>query len=120
MPLINRCEKRLFGVSSFLSQAGRLKLTNAVFTSLPTFYMCSLKLPKGVIKQIDKFRKNYLWQGAEINARKPPKAVAWKMVCAEKDGGLGGIDIKKQNEALLLKNLNKFFNRMDIPWVNLV
>ena len=41
--------------------------------------------------------------------------------CAEKkDSGLGVIDIKKQNEALLLKNLNKFFNRMDIPWVNLV
>lgn len=35
-------------------------------------------------------------------------------------GGLGVIDIKKQNEALLMKNLDKFFNRSDIPWVNLV
>lgn len=30
------------------------------------------------------------------------------------------IDIRKQNEALLLKNLHKFFNRLDIPWVSLV
>jgi len=120
MPLIYRCEKRLSGVSSFLSQAGKLELTNAVFTALPTFYICSLELPKAVIKQIDKFRKNCLWQGGELNARKPPKA-AWKMVCADKkDGGLGVIDIRKQNEALLLKNLHKFFNRLDIPWVNLV
>jgi hypothetical protein len=57
LPLISRCEKRLSGVSSLLSQAGRLELTNAVFTALPTFYMCSLELPKSVIKQIDKFRK---------------------------------------------------------------
>jgi hypothetical protein len=45
--------------------------------------MCSLELPKAVIKQLDKFRKNCLWQGAEMNARKPPKA-AWKMVYAAK------------------------------------
>lgn len=50
MPLISRCEKRLSGISSLLSQAGRLELTNAAFTSLPTFYMCSLELPKAVIK----------------------------------------------------------------------
>jgi hypothetical protein len=86
LPLISRCEKRLSGVSSLLSQARRLELTNAVFTALPTFYMCSLELPKSIIKQIDKFWKNCLWQGAEINARKPPKA-AWKMVCKSKKEG---------------------------------
>lgn len=82
--------------------------------------MCSLELPKAVIKQIDKFRKNCLWQGVEVNARKPPKA-AWKLVCAaNEDEGLGVIDLRKQNEALLLKNLHKFFNKVDLPWVNLV
>lgn len=43
------------------------------------------------------------------------------MVCREKrEGGLGVIDLKTQNEALLIKNLHKFFNREDIPWVSLV
>lgn len=43
------------------------------------------------------------------------------MVCLPKEeGGLGVIDIGKQNEALLIKNLHKFFNRHDIPWVQLV
>jgi hypothetical protein len=38
------------------------------------------------------------------------------MVRAPKEeGGLGIIDIGKQNEALLLKNLHKFFNKLDIP-----
>jgi len=58
--LVTRCERRLSSISSFLNQAGRLELTNAVFTSLPTFFMCSLELPKTVIKQIDKFRKHCL------------------------------------------------------------
>jgi hypothetical protein len=62
-PLINKCEARLGSVSTFLSQAGRLELTNVVFTSLPTYYMCTFALPKTVIKTIDSFRKHCLWRG---------------------------------------------------------
>lgn len=120
LPLLTKCEKRFSRLSSFLNQAGRLQMTNAVFTALPTFFMCTLALPKEIIKQIDKYRKACLWRGSDINARKPPKA-AWPMVCVPKDaGGLGVIDIEKQNKALLLKNLYKFFDREDLPWVNLV
>ena len=36
------------------------------------------------------------------------------------EGGLGVLNLRTQNEALFLKNLHKFFNRMDIPWVHLV
>ena len=30
------------------------------------------------------------------------------------------IDLELQNMALLMKNLHKFFNRLDIPWVNII
>lgn len=103
-----------------LNQAGRLQMTNAVLSALPTYYMCTLELPKAVIKQIDKFRKSCLWRGSNINGGSMPKA-AWKMVCkAKEEGGLGVINLELQNQALLLKNLDKFFNKKDIPWVNLV
>jgi hypothetical protein len=36
------------------------------------------------------------------------------------EGGLGVLDLKTQNKALLLKQLHKFFNKADIPWVHLV
>jgi hypothetical protein len=62
-PLVNRCERHLSSISSFLSQAGRLQLINAVFSALLTFAMCTYLLPKTVIKQIDKFRKHCLWRG---------------------------------------------------------
>jgi hypothetical protein len=85
-----------------------------------TFYMCTFPLHKTVIKQIDKYTKLCLWKGADINAKSCPKA-AWEMVCLPKnEGGLGVINLRTQNEALLLKNLHKFFNQMDIPWVHLI
>lgn len=119
LPLINKCERRLGGISSMLNQAGRLQINNAVLSALPTYYMCSLELPKVVIKQIDKFRKHCLWRGSNINVRTQPKA-AWEMVCIPKEGGLGIINIEVQNQSLLMKNLDKFFNKKDIPWVNMI
>jgi hypothetical protein len=95
-------------------------MVNAVFSSLPTFYMCTLKLPKTVIKQIDKLRRHCLWRGADINAKKPPQ-VAWKSVCRPKtQGGLGVINLEWQNKALLMKCLHKFLNRVSVPWVNII
>lgn len=46
---------------------------------------------------------------------------AWSKVCRPKtQGGLGIMNINVQNKSQLLKNLHKFFNRHDIPWVNLI
>jgi hypothetical protein len=120
LPLVSKCEKRLVSTSIFLSQAGQLQLTNFVFTSLPTFYLCTFKVHKTVLKHIDKFRKHCLWRGADINAKTPPKA-AWEVVCLPKyQGGLGVLQLESQNEALLLKNLHKFFNKENVSWVQLI
>jgi hypothetical protein len=119
-PLVTKCERRLVSISSFLSQAGRLELTNAVFSALPTFAMSTFLLPKTIIKQIDKYRKHCLWRGSDSNNKKPPKA-AWPMVSLPKEqGGLGVLNLKRQNECLLLKYLHKFFNKSNIPWVRLI
>ena len=46
---------------------------------------------------------------------------SWDMICRPKEqGGLGVLNLRVQNQALLLKNLYKFYNHMDIPWVNLL
>jgi hypothetical protein len=43
------------------------------------------------------------------------------MVCLPKsEGGLGVLNLESHNEALLLKNLHKFFNKEKIPWVQIV
>lgn len=119
-PIVSRCEKRLVSTSIYLSQAGRLQLTNAVFTALPMFTMCTLLLHKTVVRQIDKYRKHCLWRGGDISDRRPSKA-AWNWVCLPKDeGGLGVLRLDTQNEVLLMKFLHKFFNKANIPWVHLI
>jgi hypothetical protein len=66
-PLICRIERKMVAASLHLSYAGRLQLVNSVLSSLPTYYMCTLKLPITVIDIIDKHRKNCLWRGREFN-----------------------------------------------------
>jgi len=50
LPMVNKYEKRLTCISAFLSQAGRLEVTNSIFTALPMYFMCTFKLHKMVIK----------------------------------------------------------------------
>ena len=71
LPLLNKCERRLGSVTAFLTQVRRLEVTNAVLTALPTFYMCTLDIPKTVIKRIDKFRKNFM-EGKWEKCKKTP------------------------------------------------
>lgn len=82
--------------------------------------MCTIKLPKGVIENIDRARKQCLWRG-NSEKKKGGNLVAWPVVMQPKDkGGLGVINLKLQNDALLMKHLSKFYNKEDIPWVQLV
>jgi hypothetical protein len=82
--------------------------------------MGNLKLPLSIYNQIDKYRKHSMWRGTDMNAKKHPLA-AWKLAMRPKRNGcLGIINLATQNDALLLKNLHKFYNRLDIPWVKLI
>jgi hypothetical protein len=38
----------------------------------------------------------------------------------KRKGGLGIINLRSQNKAVLLKHLDKFYNKKDIPWVKLI
>jgi len=61
-----------------------------------------------------------LWHG-NSEQKKHGNLVAWQMVQMPKDkGGLGVINLRLQNDALLLKHLDKFYNKVDVPWVQLV
>jgi hypothetical protein len=71
LPLLQRVERRLSSTSHILSHAGRLQMVNAMFSALPTYYMCTLKLLISIVKQVDKYRRHCLWRGANINAKKP-------------------------------------------------
>jgi hypothetical protein len=82
-PLLQRIESRLFGINRMLSYHGRLLLVNSVFSAMPTYYMCTLLQPPKVIDQIDRYRKQCLWNGGDIN-RKGKCLAAWEATCINK------------------------------------
>lgn len=119
-PLVDRVERRLSANAAFLSYGDRLTLVNTVFSSLPTYYMCTLLLPKTVIDNIDRARKHCLWRGSEVNSNRKSLAALDKVCKPKMKGGLGVINLSIQNQALLLKFLDKFYNRRKVPWVDLI
>ena len=114
-PLMDRVERRLSSCSTFLSYSGRLQMVNSAITPITTYAMCSIKLPVGVIENIDRARKQCLWIGND-ERKKGGNLAAWPMVQNPKaKGGLGVINLRLQNDALLMKHLHKFYNKDNIP-----
>jgi hypothetical protein len=61
-----------------------------------------------------------MWRNSKCNA-KSKTLVAWrKCTRPKRKGGLGIINLRSQNTALLLKHLDKFYNKRNIPWINLI
>jgi hypothetical protein len=119
-PLVCRLERKLTARSSFLiSQGARLQLINSALASMPLHFLCTLQLPPGLTKQLDRILRRCLWRDQEGHPKQ--SLAAWEMICKPKlKGGLGIVNFQKQNVALLLKFLDKFYNKRDIPWVQLV
>lgn len=93
-PMIDKIERQLNVCSSLLSYAGRLEMVNSVITPFTTYAMCTLKIHKGVIDNIDRARKQCLWRGNDLS-KKSGNLAAWSMVQMPKDkGGLGVLNLR--------------------------
>ena len=111
MPLVCGIERKLSTALSLLSAGTKLTLVNSTITSMRIYAMCTLKLHPKVIDHIDKLRRYCLWAKNTEKWVKNKSLAAWELVCRPKyNGGLGVIDIKTHNVALLLKHLYKFYN----------
>ena len=88
-------------------------MVNSVLSSLPTFYLISLKVYKWLIGEIDKYRRHYLRRDKDSDKKKP--LTTWDLVCRPKyQGGLGVINLSIQNDYLLMKHVHKY-NQLDLP-----
>lgn len=95
-------------------------MVNSALTPVTTYPMCTVKMPKGVIENINRAKKQCLWRGHDPE-KKGGNLVAWPTVMKPKEkGGLGVINLRLQNDALLLKQLIKFYNKEAIPWIELI
>ncbi|XP_078150904.1 uncharacterized protein LOC144546233 [Carex rostrata] len=107
--LIDKFEKKLPNWKGhLLSIGGRHTLLNSVLSATPLYAMSLHKIPYTIIAEIDKIRCRFLWQGTS-RSRKKYALVNWRKICLAKEyGGLGILDLRDMNQALLAKWWWKF------------
>lgn len=104
IPLLEKLQQRLQGwQSKLLTRGGRLQLMQSVLSAIPVYFMSCFLLPAWVIKRIDRIRRDFLW-GTGSNGRKGIPLVRWETVITPKRiGGMGVMNLEKQNISLLLR-----------------
>jgi hypothetical protein len=74
-PLETKYERRLIATMTFCNQTGHLEISNSVITTMPTFAMSIFHLHAWHrIEQIDKYKRQCIWRGADLDSKKPTKA----------------------------------------------
>ena len=79
---MDRIRARLVGWKGrLMNLAGRRILVRSILSALPTFAMTVLRLPKKLLKDIDKARRRFLWaRDEELSGGKCK--VNWKTACS--------------------------------------
>lgn len=89
------------GKGGSLSIAGRSTLSSASLNNYPIYHMSAYLLPKTIVKNLDKTRRHFFWQGG---GTKKNHWVKWEVICkSKKKGGLGIKDLRKLNISLMCK-----------------
>ncbi|KAL0295420.1 UNVERIFIED_CONTAM: putative ribonuclease H protein [Sesamum radiatum] len=116
-PLLLKIDSRIKGWESIqLSFAGRIQLIKSVLMSLNVYWAMAFILPKGVIREVEKKMRTFLWKG---NSAVGYPKVAWNVVCKPiEEGGQGIRDILALNKALMSRHLwNVIQNNQSSIWV---
>jgi hypothetical protein len=106
-------------LSRLLSSSGRLTLTNACLDNLPMFAMGLFLLQDGIHANFDSLRSKFFWEGAGPKCKN--HMVNWSTVCRPKDqGGLGLLNTKHMNIALLLKWVWRLYQDEEGIWAAII
>jgi hypothetical protein len=107
MPLVDRIERKMSATYMMMYYSGRVTVINSLLTSIAMFVMCSIQIRPKILEHIEKLRRQCLWNKKTEEGEKCFSLIAWDKVCRpKKKGGVGVLNLKLQNEALLLKHLH--------------
>lgn len=116
IPIIEKISELIRTWTSFtLSYAGRLELLRSVIQGFSCYWLSIFPIPSIVNGRIEGLCRVFLW-GSKVGR------VAWKQVCLPREkGGLGLLDLRSWNKALLAKTLWNIHTKKDtlgVKWVN--
>lgn len=101
--LIDKFRHKLQGwKGQSLLLGGRITLINSVLSAVPLYDLSLYKIPDKILFDIDKIRRQFLWQGTQ--SKRKYALMCWQELCIAKQfGGMGILDLHHMNCALLLK-----------------
>jgi hypothetical protein len=107
---------------NLLSYPGRELLAKIVLSTMLTHFLIVHKILAWAIKEVNRFRKGFLWRGQDIDkVRGGHCLVKWKCcIGPRKLGGLGIKDLDKFGRTLRLWWLWHNWDLVDRPWKNLL
>ncbi|XP_074313550.1 uncharacterized protein LOC141648729 [Silene latifolia] len=98
-----------------LSYAGRLQLLNSILLGLENYWCNILSFPKALMKLIDKFCRNYLWQ-SNVDKQKICMKSWKKCCCPWNEGGFNINEVLSWNNANLCKWIWRLLHPSDSLW----
>ncbi|RVX19808.1 LINE-1 reverse transcriptase-like [Vitis vinifera] len=99
----------------YISKGGRIILIKCTMASLPIYTMSLFRMPKSVVKRLEKIQRDFLWGGGSLERK--VHLINWEVVCTRKEkGGLGMRRIDSLNKALLGKWVWRFAVEKDNFW----
>lgn len=98
---------------------GRLTLINNVLDNIPTYWMSSYPMPSADMKQIDRLRRKFLWEGN--NWTHKYSLVKWTKVTQPKSQRRFGIrNLKHHNKSMLMKWLLRYGQNKEWFWKRVI
>ncbi|KAA3486170.1 reverse transcriptase [Gossypium australe] len=102
-----------------LSLAGRITLAQSVLLAIPSYFMQSLVIPKGVCDEIERIARQFIWGSSTSKSK--PALVGWESICQPKTcGGLGFRYLHDHNTSFLMKIGFNLVSRKDDLWVRVL
>ena len=96
----------------YISKGGRITLIKCTMVSLPIYNMSLFRMPKSVVKRLEKLQRDFLWGGGSLERK--VHLINWEVVCTRREkGGLGIRKIDSLNKALLGKWVWRFAMEKD-------
>ena len=103
-----------------ITTIGRTTLVKSVATSQAVYFITSLVIPPGILHNINKLERAFLWSGSDKTTGAKCK-VNWEMVCRPCEyGGLGVLNTDKFVRALRLRGPWFEWTTQTKLWVGLV
>ncbi|KAA3460139.1 reverse transcriptase [Gossypium australe] len=102
-----------------LSLAGRITLAQSVLLTIPSYFMQSLAIPKGVCDEIEKIARQFIWGGSAGNTK--IALVGWESICQPRNrGGLGIRHLQDHNNSFLMKIGFNLVTRKEALWAQVL